>query len=120
MAVNVGSLARHKGLSRTGLSTVLQELKDQELPSATSRQTIKRRRDEGVDVNTRYGRLLQSQAYTLQAVAKKKKKTGAKTKPKPQKTVEVPFVQPIPLLCHMCMECPEFASMMIRILVRYS
>ena len=117
MAVNIGSLGRHKGISRSGLSTVLQELKDKEFPSATSRQTIKRRRDDVVDLDTRYGRILQSWRTTLLPVEQKKtKKTGSATKPKSEKTVDFPFVQPIPLLSHMCMECTEFSGFMLKVL----
>ncbi|CAJ1392848.1 unnamed protein product, partial [Effrenium voratum] len=90
-----------KGISRSGLSTVLDELKKKDFPDATSRQTIKRRRDADVDVQTRYGKLLQDWKVTLLPVGKTKKKSGSVTKPKEMKTVEFPFVQPIPLLCHM-------------------
>ena len=49
-----------------------------------------------------------------------KKKTGAKTKPKAAKIVEVPFVQPIPLLCHMSLTCPEFSNMLLKVLDEYA
>lgn len=120
MAVNVGHLGRRKGISRSGLSTVLDELKKKKIPDATSRQTIKRRRDADIDVQTRYGKLLQDWKVTLLPVGKKKKKSGSVTKPKQVKTVEFPFVQPIPLLCHMCLECPEFSAMMLKVLDRYA
>ena len=120
MAVNVGHLGRRKGISRSGLSTVLDELKKKKNPDATSRQTIKRRRDADIDVQTRYGKLLQDWKVTLLPVGKKKKKSGSVTKPKQVKTVEFPFVQPIPLLCHMCLECPEFSAMMLKVLDRYA
>ena len=117
MAVNVADLGRRKGISRSGLSAVLNELKDKQFPDATSRQTIKRRRDSEVDVQTRYGRMLQSWKVTLPPLkSKKKKKTGVRTKAKASKTVEIPFIQPIPLLCHLCLECPEFSGMMLKVL----
>ena len=74
MAVNVADLGRRKGISRSGLSAVLNELKDNQFPDATSRQTIKRRRDSEVDVQTRYGRMLQSWKVTLPPLKSKKKK----------------------------------------------
>ena len=120
MDVNVGSLGRRKGISRSGLSTVLEQLKDQEFPAATSRQTIKRRRDEGVDLDTIYGKLLQDWTVKLLPLSSSKKKTGAKTKPKAAKIVEVPFVQPIPLLCHMSLTCPEFSNMLLKVLDEYA
>ena len=117
MAVNVADLGRRKGISRSGLSAVLNELKDKQFPDATSRQTIKRRRDSEVDVQTRYGRMLQSWKVTLPPLkSKKKKKTGVRTKAKASKTVEIPFIQPIPLLCHLCLECPQFSGMMLKVL----
>lgn len=116
MAVNVGRLGRHKGISRSGLSAVLEELKGQEFPSATSRQTIKRRRDEDVNVDTRFGPLIQNWTVTLLPLEKKKKKSGALTKAKSEKVVELPFVLPIPLLSHMCLECSEFSAMMLRVI----
>lgn len=71
-------------------------------------------------MQTRYGKLLQDWKVTLLPVGKKKKKSGSVTKPKQVKTVEFPFVQPIPLLCHMCLECPEFSAMMLKVLDRYA
>lgn len=116
MAVNVGRLGRRKGISHSGLSAVLEDLKGQEFPSATSRQTIKRRRDEDVNVNTRFGPLLQNWNVTLPPMERKKKKSGVKTKAKPEKPVEFPFVQPVPLLSHMCLECAEFSAMMLKVI----
>ena len=115
-----GHLGRRKGISRSGLSTVLDELKKKDFPDATSRQTIKRRRDADVDVQTRYGKLLQDWKVTLLPVGKTKKKSGSVTRPKETKTVEFPFVQPIPLLCHICLECPEFSNMMLKVLDLYT
>ena len=120
MSANVGHLGRRKGISCSGLSTVLDELKKKDFPDATSRQTIKRRRDADVDVQTRCGKLLQDWKVTLLPVGKTKKKSGSVTKPKEMKTVEFPFVQPIPLLCHMCLECPEFSIMMLKVLDLYT
>ena len=96
MAVNVGSLGRHKNISRSALSTVLDELKDNEFPSSTSRQTIKKKRDEAVDVETRYGRLLQNWEVTLVPVGKKKKKVLGQS-PNPNRQRRLRF--------HLCSQC---------------
>ena len=77
MAVNVGHLGRRKGISRSGLSTVLDELKKKKIPDATSRQTIKRRRDADIDVQTRYGKLLQDWKVTLLPVGIRRRKNLA-------------------------------------------
>ena len=108
MAIKAGNLGRHKVISRSGLQAVLQDLKEGDFPSATSRQSIKRQRDEQVCLETPFGNLLQMKSFSLL--------TGKKKKAQESKVVDVPFVSPIPLLYHLCRECDEFSKMMLKVL----
>ena len=96
MAIEVGRLGRRHVISRSGLEAVLKDLKDREFPSAISRQTVKRQRDTTVEVQTPLGCLLSSYSVTLP----EQKKTGKKPAMK-AKSVELPFLAPLPLLYHL-------------------
>ena len=96
MAIEVGRLCRRHVISRSGLEAVLKDLKDREFPSAISRQTVKRQRDTTVEVQTPLGCLLSSYSVTLP----EQKKTGKKPAMK-AKSVELPFLAPLPLLYHL-------------------
>ena len=45
-------------MSKSALSSVLEEIKENGMPSATSKASIKRARDEELNVNTPYGKPL--------------------------------------------------------------
>lgn len=111
MAIEVGRLGRRHVISRSGLEAVLKDLKDREFPSAISRQTVKRQRDTTVEVQTPLGCLLSSYSVTLP----EQKKTAKK----PAKSVELPFLAPLPLLYHLCAQESEFARMMRHVFDRY-
>lgn len=54
----LADLGRNKFVSLSGLSSLLQELTQlEELPASISRRSIKRARDEKVDITTPYGPL---------------------------------------------------------------
>ena len=108
MAIKAGNLGRHKVISRSGLQAVLHDLKEGDYPSATSRQSIKRQRDEQVCLETPFGNLIQTKSFSLLK--------GKKKKAQESKVVDVPFVAPIPLLYHLCRECDEFSTMMLKVL----
>ena len=114
MAIEVGRLCRRHVISRSGLEAVLKDLKDREFPSAISRQTVKRQRDTTVEVQTPLGCLLSSYSVTLPEQKKTAKKPAMKAK-----SVELPFLAPLPLLYHLCAQESEFARMMRHVLDRY-
>ena len=60
------ALGRKHYVSQSALEAVLQELKETPLPDAGSRRTIKRARDEHIDVQTPLGSLITHIATKLQ------------------------------------------------------
>ena len=67
---SLSSLGRKSYISQRGLAGVLKELKEQGLPEATSRPSIKRARDDGLAFSTAYGGLYSD--LQLEVVDKKK------------------------------------------------
>ena len=96
MSLDVSKIGRKTFISQNALAEVLQAVKESgALPQHTSRSTVKRRRDEAVNVDTPYGHLLQ--------VFEVEKDDGSK--------LSLSYVNPAALLHHASKECPRMQSL---------
>ena len=97
------SLGRRKFVSQSALATLLQEVAAlPELPSANSRSSIKRCRDEGMDIDTPFGKVLLT--HEAQLVPE-----TASSEPD---MAQLTFVNPLALTYHLCATCDQVASVM--------
>ena len=90
MALDVAALGRKTFISQSGLSEVLQAIKKSgQIPEATSKSTVKRRREDAVSIETPYGQLIQMmKAETLGGTF-----------------IEIPYCSPAALLWHTSRRC---------------
>ena len=95
MANPLAALGRKHYVSQSALEALLNELKEAPLPEAGSRRTIKRARDEHVQVQTPFGSLITDIAVKLQ---------------KDESQVKLPVLNLPAFLWHLCHELPQFAA----------
>lgn len=82
-------------MSQSGLSAVLKDLRDSGIPDASSRQSIKRAREEQVRVHTAYGPLMRAIRVQLQ---------------EPLEERDIEYIHPSAMLSHAAQSCVGFAS----------
>ena len=85
-------------VSQSALENILKELKERPETVLHSRRGIKRARDDFVDVETPYGKLLVEVPVKLEA-----------TKTEAEMEVRFPFVNPWAILYHLC-QADEYAN----------
>ena len=96
------SLGRGKCVSQSALAAILEEVANlPELPAARSRPTIKRSRDDALDINTPFGTLLLSQVAPLAPTT-----AGGK-----EELFEFTFVNPLVWMYHLCATCTQYADL---------
>ena len=98
----LSSLGRKAFCSKTALATILDELKDIGAlagDTVTSRSSIKRARDDDMDVTAAYGKLL--------ATTPMNKESGGKPD-------RVDYVQPLTAFSHSCSSCDSFRTLVSR------
>ncbi|CAE7273141.1 unnamed protein product [Symbiodinium sp. CCMP2592] len=91
----LAALGRKHYVSQSALEAVLKELKETPLPDAGSRRTIKRARDEHIDMQTPHGSLITHIAVKLQ---------------KDESQVNLPVLNLPAFLWHLCNDLPQFAT----------
>lgn len=115
--MSLASLTSKKSISSAALSSVLADLSETGLPSAISRRSIKRARESKVDIETPFGQLIVSKTIQLPPTYKKGKK-GTRIIAKAKK-VDLPFVNPLALLYHVCSTYEAYANLMKKCLSEF-
>ena len=95
---DIGKLGRSSFLTQTALSRVIKEVKARGVPTADSRQSIKRGRDKEIDIKTPYGQVLIFEELDL---------IPEKGKPS---TYKFPFVNPLAYMYYVLGSCAAFAT----------
>ena len=96
MVLDISKLGRKSFISQAALAEILTAVRDSgELPQATSKATVKRRRDNGISVDTPYGPLVHMKTLVS--------KDGS--------ALDVPFANPAAWLYHTSRNCPRMMSL---------
>ena len=104
-----GGIGRSKLVSQSALASIFEEIEEHGLPKAKSRSSIKRARDESVDIETPYGKLLVSEQAVL---------TLEEGQEKPEMATFF-FVNPLSLIHYICQNCDEYATFFKQMLDRH-
>lgn len=105
MVLDIAALGRRSFMSQNALSEVLTSIKNSgELPSHTSKATVKRRRDEAVAVDTPYGPLIQSFKTDMQ--------DGSQ--------MELPFCHPAAMLHHVSSQFSRVQQLLSRAVANHA
>ena len=96
MVLDISKLGRKSFISQAAVAEILTAVRDSgELPQATSKATVKRRRDNGISVDTPYGPLVHMKTLVS--------KDGS--------ALDVPFANPAAWLYHTSRNCPRMMSL---------
>ena len=105
----LANIGKSKLVSQSALATILKEIEENGLPDAKSRRSIKRARDDSLDKETPYGKLLITEQATL--ILQK-----GQTKPD---VATFHFVNPLSLIYHISQNCHEYATFFRAMLDRH-
>lgn len=95
---NVANIGRQKYVSQSALSAILEEVRQNGIPDASSRSTIKRHRDTKIaEMTNQFGEMLVELEFEC-----------VDPKGKPLPNVKLPFIQPVVFLQHCVVHCPSF------------
>ena len=99
----LAALGRRSYVSQSALAEVLKEIREiGYVPETSSRSSIKRARQEALDIQTPHGKLLQRLKITFQHPETKVRSEG-----------HIDYIHPVAMLFHAAATCQDFAAQLL-------